>query len=81
MATKTITITEAAYKRLARLKSRHESFSDIITRITGSSRLKELQGLLSSESGAVLEDKITANRHAHRKQHAARTERLQGKLA
>lgn len=35
MASKNITITEAAYERLRRFKRPDESFSDVINRLTG----------------------------------------------
>ncbi|MBS7626333.1 antitoxin VapB family protein [Candidatus Bathyarchaeota archaeon] len=35
MAHKTITISEEAYRALAELKERNESFTDVILRITG----------------------------------------------
>lgn len=51
MATKTLTITENAYKSLIRIKAEDESFSHLFIRITKSNLLiKDLQGKLKGIS-------------------------------
>lgn len=62
MSVKTITITEDAYTRLAILKSPGESFSEVVCRITGSTSLLDLAGILSSEEADALEASIKKNR-------------------
>ncbi len=42
MAHKTITISEEAYKALARIKNEKESFTDVILRIAGKKTKKKL---------------------------------------
>lgn len=49
MATKNISISEEAYKRLASLKLPHESFSMVISRLTGKRSLSDIFGLLSGK--------------------------------
>ena len=58
MATKTISITDDAYKRLALLKKENESFSMVIARITGKINLADFFGVLSKESADRLEKNI-----------------------
>ncbi len=49
MAHKTITISEEAYKALARIKNEKESFTDVILRITGiKTKKKQLVAWLES---------------------------------
>ena len=48
MAVKTITITEDAYRKLARLKRGNESFSEAINRALGGPSALALDGLLDS---------------------------------
>lgn len=76
MATKTISITEDAYKRLASLKKGNESFSIVIERITGKVRLSDFFGVLSEDSANKLERVIKEQREKHRKLHLKRNKKL-----
>lgn len=58
MATKTISITEEAYERLANKKEKNESFSDIIIKITGRGSLLDLAGLLTEKEAEELEESL-----------------------
>ena len=68
MSTKTISITEKAYNRLASLKKEHESFSVVIERITkkNSLRLKEFHGIISKEFADEIEHTIEKGRKTHK---------------
>ncbi|MBI2110687.1 antitoxin VapB family protein [Candidatus Woesearchaeota archaeon] len=67
MATKTISITEDAYERLCTKKHAHESFSEVINRITNKVNLSDFAGILSeTEADAVLA-KISKARALSRK--------------
>lgn len=57
MATKNISITEAAYRRLASMKREHESFSLVINRLTGTHTLLELAGSLSESAAGQAGEK------------------------
>ncbi len=76
MATKTLTITEDAYERLAMMKEETESFSDIINRITGKVSLLSVAGLLTEKEADELEKKITKLRSRSRQ----RLERVRKEL-
>ncbi|MEK6826066.1 MAG: antitoxin VapB family protein [Nanoarchaeota archaeon] len=76
MATKTITVTEEAYIRLARLKKENESFSETINRITGKRNIMEFFGILSKEAADELEKNIIENRKRHRQMRKKRYGRL-----
>ncbi|MBI2139871.1 antitoxin VapB family protein [Candidatus Woesearchaeota archaeon] len=62
MATKTITITEEAYERLAMMKDGQESFSRVKVRRFPKPSLLALAGVLSKEEGDELERHIQARR-------------------
>lgn len=51
MAVKTITITEEAYRKLARLKRAGESFTGVINRTLGGPSALELVGVLKPGAG------------------------------
>lgn len=76
MSTKTISITEDAYKRLAVLKGENESFSIVIEKLTGKVKLDNFFGILVRESADSLEKAIKEGREEHRKKHSQRNEKL-----
>ncbi len=66
MATKTLTITEDAYERLATLKDETESFSDVIAKITGKVSLLSIAGILSEREADGIEISIKKMRKRSR---------------
>ncbi len=58
MATKTLTITEDAYGRLAASKEENESFSEVISRITGKVSLLSIAGILTEKEADDIEKSI-----------------------
>ena len=58
MATKTLTITEDAYERLAAFKDETESFSDVIAKITHKVSLLSIAGILTEKEADGLERSI-----------------------
>jgi len=67
MPTRTISISEEAYRRLKALKREGESFSDVILRLTSKSSPWSLAGILSEEEGKELEKILAENRERFRK--------------
>ena len=66
MATKNISITEEAYRRLANLRRKNESFSEIIIEMTGKrAKLREFHGILSKETADAIEKSIAKARKLH----------------
>ncbi len=63
MATKTITIMEDAYEKLAREKRKDESFSDVIRRITSNNNdLTKFFGILNENEVKIINDTIYEGR-------------------
>ncbi|HET6403472.1 MAG TPA: antitoxin VapB family protein [Candidatus Thermoplasmatota archaeon] len=61
MGVRTLTITDAAYERLAAMKRPGESFTDVVLRLTGRRSLARLGELLSpAEASALAEAVLTA---------------------
>jgi predicted CopG family antitoxin len=58
VAVKTITVTEDAYRKLARLKRGGESFSNVINRVLGGPSAKSLVGVLDGEAGERLDREV-----------------------
>jgi len=66
MASKTITISEEAYRRLKSRKNENESFTDVINNLTRERPLSEIAGILSEEEAESLEERIKENRRKTR---------------
>ena len=73
MATKSITITEEAYERLASFKEDKESFSDVVNKLTKRHSILDLAGLLTNTEADELEKNIKDMRK--------RTEERMGRIA
>lgn len=58
MASKTVSLSEDAYARLARLRKPGESFSDVVRRITPGRSLTELAGLFTKAEGKALAEAV-----------------------
>ncbi len=67
MATKTISITEEAYGRLLAKKRSHESFSEIINRITNKVNLLDFAGILTEEEADTVAGQVGKARALSRK--------------
>ncbi len=80
MATKNISITEEAYRRLAALREANESFSQIISRLTARKNLMKFAGALSDRSASKIEKRISRNRKRFDKERALRRERLRREI-
>ena len=81
MATKNISISEDAYRRLASLKLPNESFSIVITRLTGKRSLGDLFGVLSGKEASRLETNFKKVRLERRKADENRQHRMQEAFA
>ena len=76
MATKNISISEDAYRRLESLKLPNESFSIVITRLTGKHSLNDLFGVLSKNEADRLEKNTERVRNERAKADRNRSRRL-----
>ena len=62
MATKTLTITEEAYRKLKMRKRKNESFSDVINRVMPYTDWSDFIGILSRNSAEKLKQSIEESR-------------------
>ncbi len=76
MATKTLTITEDAYERLANAKGKNESFSDVIVKHFPKHSLSELIGIFPREEVGKLRERIEENRKRSRERAEGIAQRL-----
>ena len=76
MATKTLTITEDAYDRLAKYKEGNDSFSDVIIKYFPKHSLMELVGIWPHEDVEKLRKSIAESRKRSRE----RMERIRKRL-
>ncbi len=65
VSVRTITVTDAAYSSLARLKRAGESFSDVLLRITRPRSLGDLPRLLSPTEARAFAEAFHALREEH----------------
>ncbi|MFB6246645.1 MAG: antitoxin VapB family protein [Candidatus Pacearchaeota archaeon] len=77
MATKNISLTEEAYRRLARLKKENESFSKAINRLTNKKSLSQFAGVLSDESAGNMKEEIKEHRKKQEKLHEQKNKWLE----
>lgn len=80
MGTKTISLADDAYERLAAEKGEGESFSDVVRRLTEATELSEYYGILSEETAEDLEDAITERRDERNERRRSRIERISDEL-
>lgn len=66
MASKTITISEEAYRRLKSRKNKNQSFTDVIKNLTRERLLSKIAGILSQEKAESLKERIKENRRKTR---------------
>jgi predicted CopG family antitoxin len=76
MTTKTITITEDAYMRLASNKAENESFSEVITKLTKKHSILDLVGILKPIEADELRAAVKDVRTRMRKQMERTASRL-----
>lgn len=80
VGTKTISLSDDAYERLAERKREGESFSDVVRRLTAGVELRDYLGVLDDDTAEDLE-RIVAERRADRSdRRRERVERLAEEL-
>ena len=72
MGTKTISVTDAAYHRLAQEKRPDESFTEVILRLTRRRSLRDLGDLVSSAEAEALAAAVAAGRRERLERRARR---------
>ena len=75
MGTKTISISDEAYRIMKSRKDNGESFSEVIIKLSGKKKLSSFYGALSKESENLLERNIKEVRKKHLINHVKRIER------
>lgn len=65
MGTKTVSLSDNAYERLAAEKREGESFSDVVCRLTEGVDLSEFHGVLSDETADEIEEHVSESRASH----------------
>lgn len=78
MGTKTLSITDAAYARLAAEKRPGESFTDVILRLTKRPSLKDLAKVVSKREAEALAEAYLEMREEHKVRREERLKRLYG---
>jgi predicted CopG family antitoxin len=76
MSSKSITISEEAYRRLKSKKKKNESFTDVINRITRERPLSEIAGILSEKEA----DKLKKHVKDRRKETRIRINKIKGEI-
>lgn len=66
MGVRTITVTDAAYERLAAQKRPGESFTDVVLRLAGRPSLADLPALMSPAESRALAEAVLAARDERR---------------
>lgn len=66
MASTNVNLNEEAYQRLMQLKMENESFSDVVIRLAGKTRMTELAGLLTEKEAAAMKKSIQDSRKRSR---------------
>ena len=62
MGTKTVSLSDDAYERLAAEKRESESFSDVVRRLTEGVDLSDFRGVLSDETADKIEEHVAQSR-------------------
>jgi predicted CopG family antitoxin len=62
MGSKNISISDEAYLRLAELKSKNESFTELIYRLTNKTNVLDLKGMVKEDEAKSLEKIIKDSR-------------------
>ncbi len=77
MGSKNISISDEAYLRLSELKSKNESFTDLIYRLTNKTNVLDLKGIIEEDVGKSLEKNIRYSRKISKE----RIDRITGELS
>ncbi len=77
MSTKTISLSEEAYKSLSSFKEEGESFTDVVNRLTKEKSLLEVAGVLSKKEADELRNRVKERREKTREGIETKAERLE----